>query len=159
MVVLVLWLARSIIASTVWIIIMTGSISFPNTLYLRGKTLDIEGVEPDRANTISWSSIHYAMASQVSCRGIGISIGRTNIGTILYRSNTVPLYKKDRYKDRYWSGTIPSRYRFIVPSSKNRRSYIAVLVCSELELSVNPKTFFHMYHRWLILVFLQSCRL
>ena len=75
------------------------------------------------------------MYKKVSCDSIGISVERTNIGTVLYRSNTIPLYKKDWYRDRYWSGTIPFRYRSNVPSSKNCRS----LQCrGQLSAVVNP---------------------
>ena len=51
-----------------------------------------------------------------------MSIERTDIGTVLYQSNTVPLYKKDRY----WSITIPFRNPSIVPSNKNRRSLLRI---------------------------------
>ena len=57
----------------------------------------------------------------VSWGGIGIeSIEGTYIGMVLYRWNTIPLYKKDRY----WSGTIRFRYLSIVRSCKNHRSLV-----------------------------------
>ena len=49
--------------------------------------------------------------------GIGICKERTDVGTVFYRLNTVPLLK-NQYKDWYCSGTILFQYRSIVPSSK-----------------------------------------